>query len=86
MSGSDTLAATVALERALTADKLLWSTDGSAPGTSNHRRERDLAVLEAVEGGLSVEFVADKLGVRIADVERMADSARAATSEEPGRG
>jgi hypothetical protein len=81
MSDSDTVAAMVALEHALSADQLLWSTHCLAPGSSDHRRERDLAVLEAVEGGLSVEFVADRLGVRIGDVERMAEAARDVTSE-----
>lgn len=76
MSGHDPVAAMGALDRALAADKLLWSTDSSSPGTDGHRRDRDRAVREALDAGLSLEYVADKLGVRIVDVERMADSAR----------
>jgi len=75
MSGYDPVAATEALDRALTADTMLWSTDSAAPGTHRHRQARDRAVLEALKSGLSPEYVADKLGVQINDVERMAGSA-----------
>ena len=77
MSDDDPVAATGALDRAVAADNLLWSTHRSVPGGSGHQRDRDRAVLEALTSGLSAEYVADKLGVRISDVERMADSARA---------
>jgi len=76
MSGYDTVTAMAALDRALVADKLLWSTDGMAPGTSTHQSERNHAVLDALSAGMPLEYVADKLGVQIIDVERMAHAAR----------
>jgi hypothetical protein len=62
-----------ALARACKADDALWADRRHGPGL--HRQERDDAVREAVDAGLSLEFIADRLGVRISDVENMARAA-----------
>ena len=67
----DTRTAAEALVRARDADRMLWSTALGEPGGSRHRRERDRAVRSALAAGMSAEQLADELGVRIADVERM---------------
>lgn len=63
-----------ALDRACEADDELWSDHRRGPG--RHRQERDEAVREAVDAGTPLEFIADRLGVLISDVEKMAGSAR----------
>jgi hypothetical protein len=62
-----------ALARACKEDNQLWTSGQN--GVRKHRRARDRAVSEAVDAGLSLEFIADKLGVLISDVERMAAAA-----------
>ncbi|MFZ0158878.1 MAG: hypothetical protein WAL50_07605 [Kineosporiaceae bacterium] len=72
MSSFDAVAASHALARAQKADEKLWSDHRSG---SHIRRQRDLAVFEALSAGMSREQVADELGVLISDVERMASTA-----------
>ena len=77
MSGSETVAVT-ALTRAREADERFWNSGRKSLG---YRHERDAAVAEALAAGMSLEQVADELGVKIADVERMSG---AATPADPG--
>jgi hypothetical protein len=63
-----------ALDRACKADNRLWAPGDN--GHRKHRRARDRAIGEAVDSGMSLEFIADKLGVLISDVERMAAAAK----------
>lgn len=56
------------VQRAIDADKLLWS---EAKSGEAHRVARNRAVAEAARSGASLELIADKLGVRIVDVETM---------------
>ena len=71
MGGHGAASGHEALVRARDADRMIWSTDS---GSDRHRRERNRAVAEALTGGISIEQIADDLGVRIKDVERMAAS------------
>ena len=71
MGGHGAASGHEALVRARDADPLIWLTNS---GSDLHRRERNLAVAEALTGGISIEQIADDLGVRIKDVERMAAS------------
>jgi hypothetical protein len=66
----------MAMVRAREADELFWS---SGRDSLQYRRRRDLAVVEALDSGVSVEQLADELGVRIADVDRMALAGRASS-------
>jgi DNA-binding NarL/FixJ family response regulator len=78
MGGHGAASGQEALVRARDADRLIWSTDS---GSDRHRRERNRAVAEALTGGISIEQIADDLGVRIKDVEEMV----ASTEVEVGR-
>lgn len=69
-----------ALVRACDADRLIWSTGADS---GRHRQARNRAAAEALAGGVSIEQIADELGVLIQDVEAMVVSAGAA--EEAGR-
>ena len=69
MGGHGAASGHEALVRARDADRMIWSTDS---GSDRHRRERNRAVAEALTGGISIEQIADDLGVRIKDVELMA--------------
>ncbi len=61
--------AMTAVQKALEADEQFWRSErGSTP----YRHRRDKAVVEALAAGMSLEQVADELGVKIHDVERMA--------------
>ena len=71
MGGHGAASGPEALARTRDADRLIWSTNS---GRDLHRRERNLAVAEALTGGISIDQVADYLGVRIKDVEQMAAS------------
>ena len=71
MGGHGAASGHEALVRARDADPLIWSTNSDS---DRHRRERNLAVAEALTGGISIEQIADDLGVRIKDVEQMAAS------------
>ena len=78
MGGYDASVGQEALVRARDADGLIWSTQSDSSG---HRRARNQAVAEALAAGISIEQIADDLGVRIKDVEQMAATAgRAATT------
>jgi hypothetical protein len=69
---SDPGAAAAALVRAREADDRLSASGQDDP---RYRQARDRAVAEALTAGMSPEQLADELGVRIADVERMAAAA-----------
>jgi DNA-binding NarL/FixJ family response regulator len=71
MGGHGAAAGLEALVRARDADRLIWSTQS---GSDRHRRTRNRAVAEALAAGISIEQIADDLGVRIRDVEQMAAS------------
>jgi hypothetical protein len=58
----------VALARAKEADDLIWSSQSRS---RRHLRLRNQSVAEAVEAGVSIELIADELGVLIGDVEHM---------------
>jgi DNA-binding NarL/FixJ family response regulator len=66
---ADLVAGSVALERAVAADNEFWRHPRSGRA---QQQARDAAILQALAAGVSVEYVADKLGVLISDVERMA--------------
>lgn len=48
--------------------------------SARFRRQRDEAVVEAMAAGVSIEQVADELGVRIAEVDEMVRAAGAASA------
>jgi len=75
---ADPIAATEALADALAADSALWGDDHDFV---RHRRVRNRAVASALAAGMPKERVADKLGVRISDLELMvADAGEPASS------
>jgi hypothetical protein len=76
MAELDVEAGVAALSRARHADERIWPPHFH--DTARWRRERNLAVLAAVDAGLPLEQVADDLGVLISDVERMAAAGRIA--------
>jgi DNA-binding NarL/FixJ family response regulator len=43
--------------------------------TARYRGERDQAVVEALAAGISIEQIADELGVRIAEIDEMVAAA-----------
>jgi hypothetical protein len=64
--------AEAALIRAREAEDRFWSSGGDS---EQDRRVRDQAVADAVAAGMSMEQLADELGVRLAEIARMARSA-----------
>lgn len=68
MTGHDVAAGSQALARARDEDNLMWT---SPRDSDRHRRARNHALAEAHEAGISLEQMADELGVLIKDVERM---------------
>jgi DNA-binding NarL/FixJ family response regulator len=44
--------------------------------SARFRRQRDQAVVEALAAGISIEQIADELGVRIAEVDEMVTAAK----------
>lgn len=44
--------------------------------SDRYRRQRDQAVVEALAAGVSIEQIADELGVRISEVDEMVLAAR----------
>jgi hypothetical protein len=77
MAELDIAVGLAALSRARHADERIWPPHFH--DTARWRHERNLAVVAALEAGLSAERVADDLGVLVRDVERMASVGRAAT-------
>jgi DNA-binding NarL/FixJ family response regulator len=80
MTGFGVAVGQEALVRACDADRLIWSTGADS---GRHRQARNRAVAEALAGGVSIEQIADDLGVLIKDVEGMAASAGAADGSGP---
>jgi len=64
-----------ALAAAREADEQLWTTQSDS---AHHREVRGRAVVAALTAGVPVEQVADVLGVRTSDIDRMARRARLA--------
>jgi len=60
-----------AIQRAVAADRNLWSGAGYS---LIHRADRDAAIRDALSEGANPARVAEALGVLVADVERMADA------------
>lgn len=71
----DPVAGTDALAKAVEIDNQLWATTKHG-SRSKLRKARDQAILEAVNAGMSLEFIADRMGVLVSDVERMAGRSR----------
>jgi hypothetical protein len=72
-----------ALARAKAADDLIWSSPNRS---GRHLRRRNQSVAEAVEADISMEQIADELGVLIGDVERMIASTDPHDAVSPGGG
>ena len=72
MTGYGVAVGQEALVRACDADRLIWST---AADSSRYRAARNRAAAEALACGVSIEQIADELGVRIKDVEEMVATA-----------
>ncbi|MFZ0158062.1 MAG: hypothetical protein WAL50_03445 [Kineosporiaceae bacterium] len=68
--------AMAAAQKAQEADEKFWHSERNS---TPHRIRRNRAVVEALAAGMSLEQLADELGVSIADVERMATDGAAAT-------
>lgn len=53
--------------------------------SARYRHQRDKAVVEALAAGVSIEQIADELGVRIAEVDEMVRAAELRGTPAPAR-
>ncbi len=72
MTAVDITDGTRALAAAREADEQLWTTQTRS---AHYRQVRGQAIVTALTAGVTVEQVADVLGVRPSDVDRMAHRA-----------
>jgi hypothetical protein len=79
MATVDVRGGTEWVHRARAADDRFWALERYGAYGSQARVNRDHAVRKALDAGVPGERIADDLGVRVADVQRMAEADRART-------